>query len=388
MILRFVIPWYGENIPGGAELACRLTAENLNKNGLEVEVLTTCAKDCYNWGNFHKPGTTIINGVKVKRFKADKRDALKFDSVNKKLMQNIPINRTEETDFVNEMIHSSTLYDYIKKNESLYFFIPYMFGTTIRGSLIRPESSFLIPCLHDESYAYLNAFKEIFSKVKGMIYLSNSEQKFANKIYDIQEKQQKLFGLGVEIDTEPSPQRFRNKYKINDDFIIYVGRKEIGKNVPLLIEYFSKYKDYTKCETKLILVGGGNIDIPQNRKKDIVDLGFIPQIDKHDAFSAALLHCQPSVNESFSFSIMESWLCKKPVLVHEDCQVTKDHCLKSNGGLYFSDPYTFFESVNFIKNNKDKSRLLAENGYNYVQNNYKWSDISKKYKKLVIENAN
>ena len=43
--IGFVIPWYGENIPGGAEMELREVATHLQKAGMEVEILTTCVKD-------------------------------------------------------------------------------------------------------------------------------------------------------------------------------------------------------------------------------------------------------------------------------------------------------------------------------------------------------
>ena len=39
--IAFVIPWYGEGIPGGAEMELREVARHLQKAGVEVEVLTT-----------------------------------------------------------------------------------------------------------------------------------------------------------------------------------------------------------------------------------------------------------------------------------------------------------------------------------------------------------
>ena len=52
--IGFVIPWYGEDIVGGAEAQCRRLAEELVKTGLEVEVLTTCARDLLSgWNKNH-----------------------------------------------------------------------------------------------------------------------------------------------------------------------------------------------------------------------------------------------------------------------------------------------------------------------------------------------
>lgn len=54
----FVIPWYGDTIPGGAEADMRGLAKNMVKRGYEVEILSTCVKEfSANWSeNYHKPG--------------------------------------------------------------------------------------------------------------------------------------------------------------------------------------------------------------------------------------------------------------------------------------------------------------------------------------------
>ena len=58
MKFAFVIPWYGVNIPGGAEAEARRTAEHLHRAGVPVEVLTTCVRDFRaDWSvNHHRPG--------------------------------------------------------------------------------------------------------------------------------------------------------------------------------------------------------------------------------------------------------------------------------------------------------------------------------------------
>jgi len=385
MKARFVIPWYGENIPGGAELACRVIAENLQQRGADVEVLTTCARDAYSWENNHRPGNVKINNVSVKRFKIDKRNNKEFDFVNSKLMNNIQISKEEENIFIKEMINSKPLYDYIAdNNDSYYFFIPYMFGTTFYGLKIHPHLSYLIPCLHDESYAHLKIFGDMFKVPKGLIFLSKAEEKLATEIYDINKKEKYLFGTGLDTDIKFDAYRFRNKYKMDDDFILYVGRKEVGKNVNLLLDYFSSYKkSFESNNLKLVLLGSGNFEVLKRSRKDIIDLGFVPVEDKYDAYSAALMHCQPSVNESFSFTIMESWLCETPVLVHENCAVTKKHCLNSSGGLFFNDIFSFMESINYLKTNSDTRNKMALNGKKYVKENFSWDIISQKYLNLI-----
>lgn len=387
MKIAFVTPWYGD-IPGGAEYACKRTAEYLQMNGFTVEVLTTCVKEFQSdWGsNFHKAGTYESNGIVVRRFKVRERNAQLFDRINYKLMNNQRISKDEERHFISEMINSDDLCEYLHKSKDDYdyfIFIPYMFGTTYFGSKVCPDKSVLIPCSHDESYIYLGIYKELFESVKGLIFLSEPEMNLTERIFNINEKRRSVIGVGIETNVEFAANDFRDKYDISNEFILYAGRREPGKNIPLLIDYFGKYSQERKTDLKLVLIGSGEVDIPKEYKGTIIDLGFIPKQDKYSAYAASSVLCQPSVNESFSIVIMESWLCGTPVLVHADCAVTKDHCTKSNGGLYFRDYDEFKGCLDFCTNNPLTSRKLGDNGKRYVLNNYSWDAIVSKFWKFL-----
>lgn len=386
MKVAFVIPWYGD-IPGGAETECRQTAENLQKSGVDVEILTTCVKQFLSdWNIDHfTEGTYKENRITVRRFSVRKRDTKKFDEVNFKLMHNCRLSPIEEQIFMENMINSDNLYSYIRDHSSDYdyfFFIPYMFGTTYYGSRICPGRSILIPCLHDESYAYMDIFKNMFKDVKAVIYNSEPEKELANKIYDIK-GHQIVMGAGMDTGISYNARRFRDKYDIKNDFLLYAGRRDSGKNVSLLMEFFARYKESYDGDLKLVLIGKGELAIPKEYKHDILDLGFVPFQDKLDAYAASTLFCMPSTNESFSIVIMEAWLCGTPVLVHADCAVTKDHCIKSNGGLYFSNYDEFEGCLQYFQENPEKRDIMAHNGKKYVIDNYSWETVVEKYKHLL-----
>jgi glycosyltransferase involved in cell wall biosynthesis len=194
---------------------------------------------------------------------------------------------------------------------------------------------------------------------------------------------QRILGGGIDTDNTFNAERFKEKFKIHDDFILYAGRREPGKNVSLLIDYFYRYKNNNSSPLKLILIGSGEIDILPNHSSDVIDLGFISHQDKYDAYAAATVLCQPSVNESFSIVIMESWLCETPVLVHADCAVTMDHCMKSNGGLFFRDYNEFEECINYYISNPKIRNAMAKNGKKYVEKNYSWDSIVEKYTQFI-----
>ena len=392
--LGFVVPWYGEKIPGGAEMELRGVTSHLHAAGVDLEILTTCVKQFdSDWNdNFHKPGTTVENGITVIRFPAGKRNAAEFDRVNRVLMRGRVPKIPDQKIFFEEMINSPELYSYMtehKDDYSLFVFIPYMFGTTVNGIKVAPEKSVVIPCFHDEAYAHMDVLKEVYEKVNGFVFNAKPEQDLTERLFDISKANKIVMGIGVDCGLKGDAQRFREKFNIKEPFILYAGRKDEGKNVHTLVKYFDEYLKRNPCDMKLVLIGGGKIDLPNTDR--FVDLGFVDLQDKIDAEAASLLLCQPSKNESFSLVIMESWLGKRPVLVHEDCAVTKNFAIESKGGLYFKNYFDFEGAVNYIKDHKDIADKMGENGYEYVNSQFDWDVVTNKYKeffKLCTEASN
>ena len=392
--IGFVIPWYSEKIPGGAEMELRGLTTHLHESGVEVEILATCVKEfSSDWNvDYFSEGEDSVHGFTIRRFKVRKRNVQEFDAVNFKLMNNQPITAEDEKIYISEMINSPDLCKYIEEHKddySVFVFIPYMFGTTYNGLQVCPEKSVLIPCFHDEPYIYMDIFKDVFEKIAGIVYNAKPEYELANKVFDLSATKQEVFGVGLDTDLTSDGNSFREKFRINSPFILYAGRKDSGKNVDTLVKYFTEYKKRTKSDLKLILIGGGEIELPHEltSNNEIIDLGFVDIQDKYNAQAAAELLCQPSKNESFSLVIMESWLCGRPVLVHNDCAVTKNFVKESNGGLYFSDYFEFEGCVNFILNNKEISGEMGENGRKYVCENFAWNVIVDKYMKFFGEVA-
>ncbi|MCD6419955.1 MAG: hexosyltransferase, partial [Synergistetes bacterium] len=227
MKIAFVVPWYGEYATGGAESEVRRTVENLNAAGMHTEVLTTCVRGHdYPWDeDFYREGVYEDNGVIVRRFRADRVNKPLFDAVNFKLMNNLPVYDSDEEVFVRESIRSKRLFRYIKTHgdEYVFFFIPYLFGTTYWGSQLVPDRSFIIPCLHDEPYACMKVFKDMFRRVRGLIFHSPAEKRLAQRLYNISEEKAYLVGEGVDTEFESDGERFREKYGLRDPFILYVG---------------------------------------------------------------------------------------------------------------------------------------------------------------------
>lgn len=67
---------------------------------------------------------------------------------------------------------------------------------------------------------------------------------------------------------------------------------------------------------------------------------------------------------------MEAWLKEKPVLVNARSDVLKGHCIRSNGGLFYSDRKSFFATLNFILDHPIESIEMGKNGKKYVEQNF------------------
>ena len=382
--IGFVAPWYGEKIPGGAEMELRGRIHHLKEATVELEVLTTCVKDFMsNWNeNYYKARTYQENGITVKRFPVTQGDHFVFNTINAKLLNNLSITPAEEALFIKNIINSKKLCQYISEHQdeySLFVFIPYMFGTTYHGILACPEKAVVIPCLHDESYAYMGCYRKCFSKANGIIFHAKPESIFANRLMDLAFCNQAVLGEGVDTDLSGVPERFRKKYKMGRPFILYTGRKDPTKNVHTLIKYFEIYKRRNKNDLQLVMVGPSQLSIPDTIKRDVHDLGFVSVQDKYDAYTAATVLCQPSKNESFSLVIMESWLAHRPVMVHEECKVTANFAKESNGGFYFNNYVDFEGQVNYLLEHPDIASQMGEQGREYVLSNFSWDVIVEKY---------
>lgn len=387
-IVTFVVPWYGPDVPGGAEAETRRTAQQLQDAGLTVEVLTTCTRDVYaDWGrNYHSPGITTIDGITVRRFPVEPRDRIRFDEINIRLMHGLTIARSDERVFMEQMIRSPELLAFIAANcdDRLFIFSPYLFSTTYYGAQICPERSIIIPCLHDESYAHLDIYQDVLPAARSLAFYASAEKKLADRLFPPSDGQiRTVLGAGVDVDAADGAdgERFRRTFGLDGPFVLYAGRREAGKNTPLLLEYWSRFRRQEGAgrDIKLVLIGPGEIQVPDAVATSILDLGFVSSRDKQDAFAAADLFVMPSVHESFSISVMESWLAETPVLVHGACAVTREHCIESNGGLYFDNYDEFAATLLYMLDHPDEAAQMGRQGRQHVLATYDWDAVIPRY---------
>jgi len=381
--LALVSPRYAAGAAGGAENLIQQWAEKLAARGHRVEVLTTCAKSHFTWENHFPAGPGMVGGVKVIRFPVNDRDTVIHQEVQDKIARAEELTLAEEEAWLDNGVTSDSLIRHLESNASRFdavIFAPYLFGLTYRGVLAVPEKAVLVPCLHNEPFAYLEATRRIFSAARAVFFNTPGERDLARSIFPLEEERSRIVGMGVEPPGEIVPRKFTKKFRIRRPFILYAGRREEGKNTPLLIEYFRLLQSLHNPgpELDLVLAGSGPVSVPGRGRRFVVDVGYLTEEQKWNAYGAAWAFCQPSINESFSIVLLESWLAGKPALVNERCPVTLSHCRLSGGGLWFRDYYEFEECVLHLLEKPDLAAALGAAGRDYVLKNYSWSTVIEK----------
>jgi glycosyltransferase involved in cell wall biosynthesis len=378
MRIAFVVPRYGPSIVGGAETLVRGLAEHLAAAGTPVEVLTTCARDHLTWRNALPAGTRTEGGVTVHRFPVRPRNERRFGWLQQRILRGGRLSVEEQRRWAEDSVPTPDLFAHLAGHRAAYdavCFAPYLFGTTLRGAPLVPERAVLMPCLHDEPFAYLGVVRAVFASCRGFIFNAEPEAALAEKLYGIADRPAGVVGLGFDAPPPSDPAAFRRRHGLGGPILLYLGRKESGKNVPLLIRYVQRYREAHRSDLTLILAGDGPVTAPAGAE-GIRDLGYLDRDEKAAAYAAATVVCQPSVNESFSIVLMESWLAGTPVLVHAGCAVTTYHAFRAQGGLAFEDFYGFAEALSLFLEDEALRLRLGAQGRAYVRAEYAWPAVT------------
>lgn len=386
--IAFVTPWYGAR-SGGAEILCQNLARRLAADGRCVEVWTTCSLDPFHpWGeNAHPEGESHDDGVLVRRFPVSPRDADVYARADRRLhAAPEPPEASTEIDLFGNSVNSDALAEHARAAgpETLVCFLPYLYGTTVNVLPLVRAPTLLIPCLHDEPYAYTSLVQRAFERATGALFLSRAEQRLAATMFDLTPKPHGLLGVGVEREAPGDASAFRAKFGVEGPFVFFCGRRVPGKGFDVLLDCFSRAACDARLQgLKLVISGAGDDRPGTGAPGEVLDLGFLADEDLANALAAAAVFCQPSFMESFSIVLMQAWLEGRPALVNAACDVTREHCLACNGGLWFSDHFDFTEALVRLLESPREAGAMGRNGRDYVETQYNWRAVTERFNAIV-----
>jgi glycosyltransferase involved in cell wall biosynthesis len=428
--LAFIIQRYGAEVLGGSEHLCRLLAERLSATH-DVDVLTTCARDYVTWKNEYPEGADRVRGVTIRRFaNALTRDLESFNKYSDWIYNN-PHSRSEEMEWLKQQgPWCPGLVEYLRKQQQQYdvlIFFTYLYAPTVLGLEIAPARSVLISTAHDEPAVRLEIFKDVFRKPAALCYLTESEREFVHQQFSERPLLEEVAGVGIEIppsqpyprmpaapveeeppeaerstdvstgtDDEMSPRAFpshllargsvfRRRHRLYGPIVLYGGRIDPGKGCEELIQYFSEYVKEGGDAT-LALMGVKLMSLPE--EPFIRFAGLLSDRERLHALEAATVVACPSPYESLSLLALESLSVGTPILANARSAVLVEHCVRSNGGLYYADRDEFVEALKLLVGDDGLRAVLGRNGRDYVRRNYRWDVVLGKYERIFAKVRN
>ncbi|MBN1484464.1 MAG: glycosyltransferase family 4 protein [Chloroflexia bacterium] len=372
----FVSTWCGPDTAGGAEHYCGRLAQELRRAGYPVEIWTTTARGyTFPWFEPYYPeGLQEWDGVPIRHFPLQRHQEVSFFRERPELLADMPSFPEGEMAHLVEMPQSDALYRAIEQaQDAVFFFFIYSHNLSFWGGQIAPERTVLFPTLHDEPYAYHNASAYLVRRVHRLLCLSEPERQLALALYLIDRERTALVGGGVDVPAPGDAWRFERRLQSHEPFLFYLGRRDQAKRVPELVRFFCQYVQARRRKgLRLLLAGPGEVDIPPALAEQVIDLGYVSEQDKQDAYAAAAVFCLPSQLESYSLVLMEAWLQGTPVLVNAAGQVAVHHCQKSHGGLYYRDYAEFEACLDYLLQRPALRRRLGAAGRDYVLQEHTW----------------
>ena len=186
---------------------------------------------------------------------------------------------------------------------------------------------------------------------------------------------------GVDTSIYKKNQKERNRlrkelnFKKNEIVILYLGRINQQKGIPMLYDAFNKLI-INKLKVKLLIVGRDeeNLITQLNKKYTNIsnEVNYLQYTNHaYKFYSCADIFCLPSSREGFGMSIIEASSCELPIIA-SDVVGIQDSVQNNKTGILFNikNKNSFNIKLERLIYDKSLRSKLAKNGRKYVLNNF------------------
>jgi glycosyltransferase involved in cell wall biosynthesis len=382
--IALVVQRYGGDVTGGSETLARGVALRLADH-YDVTVLTTCARDYVTWRNELPAGRERDGPVQVLRFPVtEERDLAAFNAFSEELYAG-PHTLEDESEWLRRQgPHVPGLIEELRARgpelDAVVFFT-YLYYPTVMGLEAAGERSVLVPTAHDEPPLRFAIYQAMFRRPRALAFCSAPEAALVESRFGLDGRPSAVAGIGIDPPPAADVDAFRRRYDLHGPYALYAGRIDAGKGCAEMLEHHQAYRRGRAAPADLVLIG--KLAMPAPREPGVRYLGFLSEEDKAAAMAGARAIVCPSPYESLSIVLLEGFAAGVPGLVNARSPVLKDHCLRSNGGLYYEDRDEFAEALDLLATNEGVARSLGENGRRYGEANYRWDLVVEKYRALI-----
>ena len=399
-----------------------------------MDVLTTCARDYITWKNEYPEGTDRVKGVTVRRFASTRtRELDAFNKYSDWIFNHAHTSQDEMEWLKQQGPWCPALIEHLKRHHQQYdvlVFFTYLYATTVLGLEVNPGRSILVSTAHDEPAIHLGIYKDVFTKPAAIFYLTDAERQFVQQQFPDRPLLEELVGVGIDIpqqqpyprmpervDDEAAPTAddgggetassetqaaepgarefpshltsrgavFRRRHRLHGPFALYGGRIDPGKGCEELLQYFSTYVG-EGGDAALVLMGAKLMALPEDPAVRFA--GLLSDSERIQALEAASVVVCPSPYESLSLLALEALAVGTPVLVNARSEVLVEHCVRSNGGLWYANRDEFVECLKLLVADPRLRAAMGRNGRDYVRKNYRWDVVLGKFERTFAKVRN
>ncbi len=183
----------------------------------------------------------------------------------------------------------------------------------------------------------------------------------------------------------------KEKYKLPDNFLFFLGNTDPKKNTPNVLKAFADFKAQSTIDYKLVMLDYdenalrkilSDIGHPELRE-DIFLTGYINNVDLPAIISQCHVFLYPSLRESFGIPILEGMACGVPVITSNTSSMPEI----AGDAAHIVDPHNSSEiTQGIIKILADKTYHdeLCRKGIKRAKK-FSWKNMAHDYLKLYKE---
>jgi glycosyltransferase involved in cell wall biosynthesis len=369
-----VVQRYGA-VTGGAEALARSIVRRLSLRW-EVTVLTTCAKDHLTWANAFPPGTSRLDGVRVRRFPTRRpRDMRALNTLSRRLFRR-SIDRGDEEGWVamqgplvpglwRHLAEESHRYDG-------FVAFTYLYASTAWSVPLVGRRTVLVPTAHDEPPLAFGLYEEVFQRPSALFASTPEELALISRRFP-RHARTRVVGAGLEPPTRVEPRRFARRFHLSRPYLLYLGRVEAGKGIPELLSFYASLRATEPDAPDLLLAGDASLTVSG---VGVRALGRIPERDKWDGLAGAVAVVVPSPLESLSLLALEAFAVGVPVIGNGHSDVVRGQLERSRAGRIYRDAASFREAVQVVSRARAS---LGARGRAYAKK-HRWSNVVQAYR--------
>lgn len=206
----------------------------------------------------------------------------------------------------------------------------------------------------------------------GITVNTNYEKKILSR-HGINERKISVIppSLSIKSNVKLYPDKFRKKIGLSADekVVLYVGTRAAPKGLFHLIDAMNIISK-SNLQVRLLVVGPSSKQfdkyvarLSKKNKAMILDLGFVTEEEKQNAFCSCDVLVLPSKSESFGLVYLEAWHHKKPVIGCRIGAVSEVIDDEKNGLLVeFGNTKELAEKILYLLQNPSIAKEFGENG--------------------------